>query len=600
MSTSDHSLVIPPFLSLSTDDLPTHQLCSSPNTSAMSLSRTTKTFQDLRAESKRQGKLSAESLSSDQQENDSTRLSRTAPASTDVGNQNNETLGLGETLHGEPTRKRDRIQQWLAHQKQRQKRNLKQIKHNYRKHHRDSMFDEEEIKQELIEQELTRASAEANSIITGPDGEPIDQRVLDHFFMLHESSGSGWRDSVQWERHAAICLRGQCDICQSDRYIAKRCGWQASSPPPASKEPKSSEKSKLLSKEINFRIPRWHLEPRKRKVNRGKSVDRTGEYQDRDTSVSIGDELMHIIDALEAPHQPNPPTRNLVIRDRIQRIRNKPVICTFVNKRLDPNKIPVPAVPDLKPGDSKNFNIAYPDHQTGRPYSPCPLEAGRLNFPLCERRLMPPKPALKPEQCIESVNEPLQLTAPRQEIPEGGLFPMSPLDSPSASTTNLQRQRGTRQTGQELLQAGQAGLRQTIRLVGPCAQKLLLAWPLDQPPAPDSESEALKSPPIVAEAAAKAISRHSNRNNKGYGFPPTPPDSRHNSETFPSGFVYTSYGLKVPAPEPAPMPPGPADRDWNTCRLSDTTGSSNSPDCPVYVDPREARMRRGSGMGIFR
>jgi hypothetical protein len=602
MSTSDHSLVIPPCLSLSTDDLPTHQLCPSPNTPAMSLSRTKKTFQDLRAENKRQGKLSAESLARNQQQNDSAQLSRTAPASTDIGNQNDGTLGLGETSHGEPTRKRDRIQQWLAHQKQRQKRHLKQIKHNYRGHHRDSMFDEEDIKQDLVEQELSRASAEANAIITGPDGEPIDQRVLDHFFMLHESSGSGWRDSVQWERHAAICLRRQCDICRSDRYTVKRCGWQASSPPPAPKEPKSSEKSKLLSKEINFRIPRWNLEPRKRKVNRGKSVDRTGESQDRDTSLLTGDELMHLIDALEVPRQPNKPTRNLAIRDRIQRIRNKPVICTFVNKRLDPTQIPVPAVPDLKPGDSKNFNIVYPAHQTGRPYSPSPLEAGRLNFPLCKRRLMPPTPALKPEQCIESVTEPLQLTAPRQEIPEGGLFPMSPLDSPSASTTNLQRQSARRQTEHNALtQAGQPGLRQTIRLVGPCAQKLLLAWPLDQPPAPDSESEALKSPPIVAEAAAKAISRHSNphNNNRGYGFPPTPPDSRQNSDFFPSGFVYTSYGLKVPAPKPPPMPPGPADRDWNMCRLSDTTGTS-SPDCPVYVDPREARVRRGSGMGIFR
>ena len=463
----------------------------------------------------------------------------------------------------------------------------------------DSMFDEEDI-----EQELKRASAEANAIITGPDGEPIDQRVIDHFFMLHQSSGSAWRDSIQWERHSAICLRKQCEICQSDHYIPKRCGWQASSPPPATsdapKDPKQSAKAKL-SKEINFRIPRWNLEPRKRKANRGKSVDRTGESPDKDTSPSLGDEVMRIIDAMGAPRQPDQPTRNLVIRDRIQRIRNKPVICTFVNKRLDPNKIPVPAEPDLKPGDSRNFNIADPAHQTGRPYSPCPLEEGRINFPLCAGRLMPPTPALKPEQCIESVNEPLQLTAPRQEIPDGGLFPMSPLDSPSASTANLQRQLGT--TGQELVHANQAGLRQTIRLVGPCAQRLLLAWPLDQqPPAPDSESEALKSPPIVAESAAKAIARHSNSHNntnKGYGFPPTPPDSRNNSETFPTGFVYTSYGLKVPAPEPAPMPPGPADRDWNTCRLSDTTRST-SPDCPVYVDPREARMRRGSGMGIFR
>jgi hypothetical protein len=217
---------------------------------------------------------------------------------------------------------------------------------------------------------------------------------------------------------------------------------------------------------------------------------------------------------------------------------------------------------------------------------------------------MPPTPELKPEQCIESVTEPLQLAAPRQEIPDGGLFPMSPLDSPNPSTTNLQRQNRPRQTSHDALcQAGQAGLRQTIRLVGPCAQELLLAWPLDQPPAPEPESEALKSPPIVAETAAKAISRHTNNHNhnnkSGYGFPPTPPDSRHNSETFPSGFVYTSYSLKVPAPEPTPMPPGPADRDWNTCRLSDTTGSS-SPDCLVYVNPREGRMRRGSGMGIFR
>lgn len=579
MSTSDRSLVIPHFLSISTDDLPTHQLCSSPDRSVMSLPRMKKRFQDLYAESKRQGNLSAESL---------------------AGNQNDGTLGLGETSHGEPTRKRDRIQQWLAHQKQRQKQHLKKVKHNYRRHHRDSMFDEEDI-----EQELSRASAEANSVITGPDGEPIDQRVLDHFFMLHESSGSGWRDSLQWERHAAICLRRQCEICQSDRYITKRCGWQASSPPSAisdaPKDPKPSQKLKM-SKEINFRIPRWNLEPRKRKVNRGKSVDRTGEFQDRDASLSTDDELMHLIDALEAPHQPKKPTRNLVIRDRIQRIRNKPVICTFVNKRLDPNKIPVPAVPDLKPGDSRNFNIAYPAHQTGRPYSPCPLEEGRLPFPLCRGRLMPPTPALKPEQCIESVTEPLQLTAPRQEIPDGGLFPMSPLDSPNASTTNLQRQSARRQTeNNALCQARQADLRQTIRLIGPCAQKLLLAWPLDQPPAPESESEALKSPSIVAETAAKAISRHTNNhnNNSGYGFPPTPPESRQNSETFPSGFVYTSYGLKVPAPEPAPMSPGPADKDWNTCRLSDTTGS-NSPDCLLYVDLREAQMRRGSGMGIFR
>ena len=58
----------------------------------MSLLRTKRKSQDLRAESKRQGKLPVESFASEQQQNNAAQLSKTAPASTDADNQNDKTL----------------------------------------------------------------------------------------------------------------------------------------------------------------------------------------------------------------------------------------------------------------------------------------------------------------------------------------------------------------------------------------------------------------------------------------------------------------------------------------------------------------------------
>ncbi|KAF3001300.1 hypothetical protein E8E13_004945 [Curvularia kusanoi] len=455
------------------------------------------------------------------------------------------------------------------------------------------MFDKKDI-----EKELKRASQGANSIVTGPDGEPIDQRVIDHFFQLNESGASGWRDSALWERHAAKCLRMQCKVCQSTRYktSSTSVSWQMSSSPPASTDPPKASRSReksTLSKEDNTPISRWRLISRKRKFKRSKS-------HDKGKSIAT-DELMHISGSLstsqtqlaEHQHEPKRPRANIFIRNSIRHAQNRPVFCTFISKRLDPAQIPVPAVPDLKPADSSALDLTNPYHFTGRPYSPCPLEEGRLPFPLCGGRLPPPTPELKPEQLVESVPEPLQLTGPVRECPDGAVFPMSPLNSLNPSTFTLP-----------------SGHRQTIRLVAPSPEKLFTTYRSDE--LSTREAESPKSPKTPAATAVSTAATPTTTTTTmpavipqhnptpAAAFPPTPPDSRQNSETFPSGFTYTSYGLKIAAPEAKPMPDGPADRDWTTCTLSDTTASS-SPDCPVYVDQRAvSTQRRGLGMGVFR
>lgn len=574
MSSLEHIPILPSTSLPSSNHLTvdySHSNLSSSTMSLPSLPQMKRRFYALSTEGKRPRNHSQESNVSCPSQCDGTTKSTTTPVLHSVVNQGKVAVASREPSTEEPPRKRYRVQQWLVNQRQR----LERFKQDARRH-RDSMFEQEDI--EKVEKELERASQDANSIVPGPDGQPIDQRVIEHFFMLYQSSGSDWRDSVRWERHSAQCLRMQCEICETSQYRPVTPPSPVMAPPPSPPRSDATESWETLPRprQSIFTAPRWRLKLRRAREERHQP-------KNKGKSPATSQDLVYFADVLDRSEAPSSaylldsqttrvrqPRSDLVIRDALRRTQEKPVICSLIPQELHPCKFPVPAVVDLKPASSKALDLADPSHLTGRPYEACPLEEGRLPFPLCKNCLPPPTPELKPEQTIAAVPEQLLLEDSSQERVPGAIFTMSPLSSANSSTAHLQRTFRPQKT---------------IRLVDSSTEDLIAEGPTSQ--REDFESTLL--------AAATAALRNRNRTPVS-ALPPTPPDSRQNSAAYPSGIDYTSNRAVVPISQlDKPLPPGPADKDWAACTLSDTTASP-LPDCPVFVDPREV-LRRGSGGG---
>ncbi|KAJ8104668.1 hypothetical protein OPT61_g10633 [Boeremia exigua] len=225
-----------------------------------------KRLQGFYTDSKRRHRDSQESVISSQKQQSSTPDSANTPRSSGAKDRSTVASNASqELLTEEPTRKRARIQPWLVHQAQR----FDRMKHGFRKH-RDSMFDQEDV-----EKELKLASKNANAVVQGPDGEPLDQRVIDHFFMLHQACGSGWRDSARWERHQAKCLQMQCDVCTSPWYVMRSSLSPPKTPSSQPTQSISPQSQKPLKKPTSFEdrilsIPAWRSGSQGRK-DKGKS-----------------------------------------------------------------------------------------------------------------------------------------------------------------------------------------------------------------------------------------------------------------------------------------------------------------------------------------
>src|SRR5690242_11382933 len=179
-----------PLITSSISSLLLHESSEDHSTPALSSPDMTlkQQFQAILPDIRRRRTLSQQSAVSSEHMQNTECTTDTSPTSKD---QFTVSAEAPESPLEEPASKRYRIQQWLIHQSQR----LDLLKHGLRGH-RDSMFEQADI-----EKELRLASQNANAIISGPNGEPIDQRVVDHFFMLFPACGSDWRDSARWERH---------------------------------------------------------------------------------------------------------------------------------------------------------------------------------------------------------------------------------------------------------------------------------------------------------------------------------------------------------------------------------------------------------------
>ncbi|KAJ4992072.1 hypothetical protein SVAN01_02393 [Stagonosporopsis vannaccii] len=479
----------------------------------------------------------------------------TEPAPTPKGQSTISVQSL-ETLVEEPARKRYRVQQWLAHHARR----LDQLKHGFRGH-RDSMFEQADI-----EKELRLASQNANAIIPGPDGEPIDQRVIDHFFLLYPACGSDWRDSARWEHHQARCLQQQCNVCRSPQYSMKRSSSPSkghSSPPARSESPRSRKSPTRLGHSRDSSLPCASWLPKSRKHKEKGNLP-----ANKEDNILIG-----LFSRRRRQRQENStqgPRRlgkrhkaNAVIEAAIRRIQDRPVRCS-TKEVLDPKQIPVPAVPDLKPADSSGFDLTNLTHLTGRPDDGCLLGEGRVPFPL-SRNFLPPSPRLRQECCISPTPESLRLRASSPMSSEDGVFSMSPLASPTSSTANLQCDFGS-----------------TIRLVeDPSADNLRAML--------DDLSHDV-SLPRVKKRKQPLADRLSRRPAPSFAYPPTPPDSRHNSDSSTVSDSVSSHDFGVVPPSKAKIE-HEASAERANCKTSDTTGSS-LPECQTYVCLSEKRDRR--------
>ncbi|KAF2626845.1 hypothetical protein BU25DRAFT_73565 [Macroventuria anomochaeta] len=584
MSLPEPPLVIPSISSLSLNDLPIDHPRSVLGNRGMSLPHERKRLRAFRPLSLKRRKLSRESVVSSQHQDDTSPDSATSPASNDVKCQATVTVVPQDPFPEEPIRKRDRIQQWLVQQAQRVERLKQEV---FR--HRDSKFDRQDI-----EKELKQATLDANATVVGPDGEEVSQRVINHFFTLYPAGGSDWLDSKRWERHLAKCSQIKCDHCKATQRPGDRSPSPLKSSPlqsSRSSSPKStkSPKEPKSSADGYFSNPFWRSRSSKRREEKGKSPapDELGEC----TTSPLHEVLLSPRTQLSErlPDRPRrasrPPKGSIVIRDAYQYTQRKPVRCSIISSSLDPSQIPIPAIPDLKPADSSGLDLHDLAHVTGHSYGGSPLEDGRLPFPLCHNFIPPPAPLLRPEQRITPIPDTLQLEEASRVSSSGRpIFDMSPLVSASPGATNVQR--GFHPP---------PAVRTPFRPVFPDEEYTIA----------DVLGDGIEMPrlrkcgpaPAPAPAAAPAVQ-----------FPPTPPDSRQNSTSYPSGVSYTTYGDTISLPaKPTSVPEGPADRDWDMCELSDTTGSS-LPDCPVYVNPRQARgewwdgmaERYGPGMNYWR
>lgn len=429
---------------------------------------------------------------------------------------------------------------------------------------RDSMFSKKNDTKDL-----DLCSQGANAAVLGIDGEPVDQRVIDLFFMLVPACESEWRNSARWRNHQAWCLREprvvshffelyqpcfrdearwreheakclekKCHICKVSEQSTKK----SPSPPKApstsaarSVSPKgltSSKRASWIEDNPFFPFAKWRSSSPKRKA-KGKA--RADEEEARIILAAIFPkaQVETQYGSLEDPERlPKRSEKNILVEDRMRRTQELPIRCSGVKKTLDPSHIPVPAVPDLKPADSSAFDPANLAHMTGRAYDGCPLDEGILPFPLTKNSLPPPTPQLNPElppeRCISPIPQRLLLRSSSPVSSDDGVFSMSPPLSPTLSTS-------------------EHGSTSTIRLVQPNTHA-----DAHQPCADDLQAMLNDlsndvSIPRTKQRTAPALTRRAplparvhRRPPLAAAFPPTPPASRPSSGSYSPRSSYSS------------------------------------------------------------
>ena len=498
----------------------------------------------------------------------------------------------------EPSRGRRSVSQWLSQQAERFKKD---------RHRDDSLLSSEEL-----EKELKILSQQANATVESPHGEKVPQRIIDHFFDLHWACGSDWRDSASWKAHQEECAQFKCNMCKDPRRASRSATEANRAPPqsPLSVSPQSSslQKTKSPKPPKSPKGPYWCDFFR-----RSTSSDRQkrGKLPASDRTIDEGliSPKTQLSNFIQNPHATGlrPPNISADSYDKIVRRQSRKAIrCSIVS--VPPGAvslIPPPAISD-KPESSEDFNPRNLAHQTGRPSRRSTIDS--IKFPLPDYYKVhintPPAPRIRPERSIEPIPGPLHLDHPtRSPSSDSLIFNISPLQSAGLSATNIHR--------------GFYPLRDPDTVTPDEPYNITEIWAQDEYDGlqmrktrnrkRDTTIRMIHSPAQFPTPAMHVQ------------FPPTPPDSREGSCSWlkPAdekiGGIYAEKEVKVPPPAWSPrVPDSPADRDWDKCVVSDTTGSS-VPDCPVYVNPAEKREgwwrsrhgkkhrgRHAPGMNIFR
>lgn len=440
--------------------------------------------------------------------------------------------------------------------------------------HRDSMFDYTKIQ---------LASWHANPVVLGPCGEPVPPEVINTFFKKHPAGQSEWRHSASWEKHLAQHLAKVAKKAREAEKAKEATQDKSESPQsPAKTNSKSRTNSPSTSpngKGSFFLRPLWRSRSSKRRQKLGKSpaLDTVSSSEDEPLSPLTPD-LNHLQPPI-ARHRPS--KGGIVFYDdnaRFERRRPPPVRCSIVAKPVDVSQIPVPAAPDLKPASSESLDLHNLAHATGRPQEPCVLYL--VQFPLGRNRNPPSTPQLRPERRITPVPEFQRLESSSQTPPcDSSLSERSPILSAGLSATNVHQG----------FHPSSARYNTTTSLAGNEPRYIVADL--------FSQNDHLRIPQTRKRSSSAVTAIH--HSPPSMHFPPTPPDSRHSSASYEPNLSHpTQSGTNSPPAELVSSPDGPADRDWDTCELSDTTPAS-LPDCPVYVRPsRDGMGSRGLGRGF--
>ncbi|KZM26276.1 uncharacterized protein EKO05_0002207 [Ascochyta rabiei] len=470
----------------------------------------------------------------------------------------------------EPSRMRDIVPQWLEKQAQR----LERLRRGSF-WHRDSMFESQDVKREP-----KQTAQDVGTAVSGPHSEPVPQRVIDHFFTLYPAGGSDWRNSVRWQRHLTKCTVTKCAICKATRRLTDTSPSPArlSAKPPVKLSARSSTESlSKTSKDSYFSVPSWRSKSSKERKKRGKSPAQD-EIDEEDTeTLSPSTQVPRYLET-SFSRRTRASRPGIVIYDGAPQFERRapppPVRCTSVSKPVDASKIPVPAAPHLRFASTATINVDDLSQITGRPYEISPLEL--LRFPLSQHYNLPSTPQLKPKQVAASVPEMEPLTGALRASSVDSLLSESSTVGPNP--TNVQRW------------PTQPRSESSSGMGGYTIADLL------------SQDGGFEMPPTRKHrAAAGRPTHHASAPAPAAQYLPTPPHSRHTSNGWQAGSSVAPPTYCIAIPE------GPADRDWATCKLSDTTGSS-LPNCPVYVNARERldkywagwAERHGPGMRNWR
>jgi hypothetical protein len=545
---------------------------------SMSFPQAKKRLLSLRPANLERQKVSQESVikpSNPHQPQDVTTTKTTAhPVVSGGKGQSTGLVAFHDPTPNEQSRKRDMILQWLDKQAQRLR------------WRRDSLLFSRGLKRDL-----RRASRNVNAIITGPNGEPVPQHVIDQFFTRYPDGGSDWRNSARWEDHLA-------------EHFARTA---AGTSPERSPSPVSPSR-------FSFSRVSWGSKVSGQKNNRGKlPEDEASEWLEQTFDIPDREEFhSHRVQTsrspvAEAPLAYRPTYRRLISWDHhVPTTRyNSPPARSGSEPRsstlpgIDASKIPPLPIQDLKPLNSEDFDPNNLSEITGRPRELSPIHS--LAWPLPHSLSSPPStPQLEPEQRTASISE-LELVNLGLDTSDPHVTSIDPLDSlttPSPMSVAMTIERWPCASELRNITTSSTNSNDNeYRRLSQTFQATTIANTLDHND--ELVMPATRKPSSIMVPAACTVQ-----------FPPTPPHSRHTSDAsqpdlrFKRGddlqqsslanpthhqYTITHYDTSIRLP-PADMVSSPANRNWEKRVLSDTTGSS-LPNCPVFISAADQRRR---------